>query len=58
MKQTLELVIAKISSSTCPYLGLVIKTVTVKTSLRKKLSACYFLARILEPGLNSCGTVE
>lgn len=58
IQQTLELVIAKLSSSTCPYLSLVIKTVTVNASLHKKLSTCYFLARILEPGLNSCGTVE
>lgn len=58
VKQTLELAIAKISSSTCPYPGLVKKTVAVNISLWKKLSAYYFLARILEPGFNSCGTVK
>lgn len=58
VKQTLELAIAKISSSTGPYLGLVKKTVAVNTSLCKELSAYCCLARILKPGLNSCGTVK
>lgn len=58
VKQNLELAISKVSSSTCPYLDLVKKPVAVNTSLCKKLPAYYFFARILEPGLNSCGTVK
>lgn len=59
VKQTLELANANVSSSTCAYLGLVKKrTVAVNASLCKKLSAYYYLPRILEPGLSSCGTVK